>query len=285
MRRILFVALLAAAFSPNELRAQGVECVAPRNSNVAKMLAWFDGPLAFASLGPVQHLPAGAVILGGDLTWVPTPPSSITRTDYCYTPKSEHTGLSQLFPRPRIIVGLGGGLSLEAMYLPPVTVADATPNMGSVALAWARPIGAAARHLDITLRAHATFGQVQGPITCPKDAIQQSNPFGVCWGNAPSKDTYRPNVMGGEVGIASSSSAFRWYGGLGFASLMPRFQVGFTSRNGFVDNTKVRVDLTRVSLFGGLAYAMAKSVDLSAQLYSVPQDATTARAGISWRLR
>jgi hypothetical protein len=45
MRRTLFVALLAASLSPNLLRAQ-VECTAPKNSNVAKMLAWFDGPLS-----------------------------------------------------------------------------------------------------------------------------------------------------------------------------------------------------------------------------------------------
>lgn len=285
MRRSLYAALLGAAFSPIALQAQ-VECVAPKNSNVAKMLAWFGGPLAFAAQGPVQRLPRGAVIIAGDLTWVPTPPASITRTDVCYTPKSEHTGLSPVFPRPRIIVGLGGGISFEAMYLPPVTVADATPNMGSVALAWAAPVGGAARHLDFTLRAHATFGQVQGPITCPKDAIQQSSPSGVCWGARESKDTYRPNVIGGEVGLASSATGpFRWFGGVGVASLMPRFQVGFTFVNGIVDNTKVRVDLTRLSAFGGFGYAMTKAVELTAQVYSVPEDATTARVGLSWRLR
>jgi hypothetical protein len=285
MRRTLFAALLAAVLSPIALLAQ-FECVAPKGSNVAKMLAWFDGPLAFAPQGPVQRLPRGAVVLAGDLTWVPTPGASITRTDVCYTPKSEHTGLSPVFPRPRIIVGLGGGVSFEAMYLPPVTVADATPNMGSVALAWATPVGGAATHLDVTLRAHATFGQVQGPITCPKSAIQQSSPTGVCWGANPSEDTYRPNVIGGEVGLASSAAGpLRWYGGVGFASLMPRFQVGFTFVNNVVDHTKVRVDLTRLSAFGGLAWAMTKSVDLTAQLYSVPEDATTGRLGIAWRLR
>lgn len=100
-----------------------------------------------------------------------------------------------------------------------------------------------------------------------------------------------PNVLRaqGECTAPKNSNVAKmlaWFDGpLAFALLMPRFQVGFTSRNGFVDNTKVRVDLTRVSLFGGLAYAIAKSVDLSAQLYSAPQDATTLRAGISWRLR
>ena len=284
MRRTLLAALFVVSVAPRLAHGQ-FECTAPPGSNVARMLAWFAGPLAFASQGPVQRLNAGSVILAGDLTWVPTPPSSITRTDVCYSQKSEHPGLSQVFPRPRVIIGLGAGLSFEAMYLPPVTVAEATPNLGSVALAWATPVGGEGRHLDFTLRAHATFGQVQGPITCPKNAIQQTDPFGVCWSSTPSKDTYRPNVMGGEAGLASTSSALRWYGGLGFASLMPRFQVGFTSENGIVDNTKIRVDLTRLSAFGGLAYAMTQAVDLSAQVYSVPQDATTVRIGIAWRLR
>jgi hypothetical protein len=288
MRRILFAALLGAAFAPSAVEAQS-ECTVAKNSNEAKMMAWFAGPLAFAPLGPVQRLPRGAVVLGGDLTYVPTPPASVAQSSAaCYSlKKSEHTGLSPVFPRPRIIVGLGAGVTLEAMYLPPVTVADATPNMGSVALAWATPLGGGRTNgLLLTTRVHATFGQVQGPITCPQSALQQSNLGQPCWGSAPSKDTYHPNVAGLELGVATATTgALNWYGGVGYASLMPRFQVGFALQDGNHDLTKLRVDLARASLFGGLGYAVTKSVALTAQVYSVPEDATTARAGLSWRLR
>ena len=249
------------------------------------MLAWFEGPLAFAPAGPARRLERGTVRVGGGLTWLRTPPARIRRTAVCYTPKSERTGLAPVFPRARVILGLGGGLSLEAMYLPPVTIAEATPNLGSVALGWVTPLGGASRHLDLTLRAHATVGQVQGPITCPKSAIQQTNPSGVCWSGRASEDTYRPNSFGAELGVASSAGALRWYGGLGVLSLMPRFQVGFTFANGVVDNTKVHVDLTRVAAFGGVGFAATPALELTAQLYSVPDDATTVRAGLIWRLR
>jgi hypothetical protein len=231
------------------------------------MLAFYSGPFEFSWLGPMKVLPAGSINIGLDVTAVPSPPSSIGIVDVCYTQKSEHTGLSNVLPRPRIAIGLGDGFSLEAMYLPPVTISEATANVGSVALAWTTPLSTSYA-VNLTIRAHATFGEVQGPITCPRSALQQTDPTGVCWGNAPSKDTYRPDVAGAEVGVSSETGVLRWFGGAGLSSVMPRFQVGFTSVNGSTDNTKVHVDLTRFTL-----------------LYSVPQDVTTGRVGLSWRVR
>ena len=283
MRLTLFMAALAALLPPVVLHSQ--DCVPPANSNVARMLAYPEGPMAFASLGAVTALPAGAVTIGGELTWVPSPPASITRVDACHTPKSDHPGLAQLLPRPRLIIGLGNGFSVEGMYLPPITVANATPNMGSVALAWAAPVGDRSLHLDLSARALATFGHVRGSITCPRSALQQSDPAGPCWASTPSEDTYEPNAIGAEVAVGRTLGEIRWYGGLGIASIRPRMTVGFTYLNGATDNTVVHIDLTRVSLFGGLTYAVSRTVALSAQLYSVPQDATTGRVGLSWRLR
>ena len=292
MRRSLFpvCTVVRTAFAvgalglPSALLAQG-ECTAPKSSNVARMLGWFASPLAFSQLGALSRLPSGAVVLGGDLTYVPTPSASITRTDVCYTSKSENTGLAPVLPRPRLTVGLGGGWSAEAMYLPPITVADATPSMGSVAVAWVGERSSMLRGAHLTVRAHATFGSVKGPITCPRSAIQQVSSTSVCWTSRPSEDTYRPNVKGVEVGLAASQQRLAWYGGVGYSSLMPRFQVGYTALNGTLDNTIVRVDLTRVNAFAGVGWQLSKVVELSAQLYSVPADATTGRAGLSWRLR
>lgn len=285
MRRFLLAALTGAAIAPSAVEAQ-TECTVAKNSTEAQMMAWFAGPLAFAALGPVQRLAPGAVVVGGDLTWVPSPPSSVsTSSGACYAlKKAEHTGLAPVFPRPRIIIGLGGGVSVEGMYLPPLTVADATPNLGSVAVAWAGPLGGSG--MLLTARAHATFGQVQGPITCPKSALQQTNLGQPCWGSTPSRDTYHPNVAGLELGVATAARAtLNWYAGAGYSSLMPRFQVGFDLQDGNHDRSKLRVDLSRATLFGGLGYAVSKSVELTAQVYRVPEDATTARAGLRWRLR
>ena len=275
---------LAIITSAPLLLAQG-ECTAPKKSNVARMLGWFASPLTFSQLGALERLPAGAIRVGGDLTYVPTPSASLTHTDVCYSSKSEHTGLASVFPRPRLIMGLGRGWSAEAMYLPPVTVAQATPNMGSVAVAWVGENARALMGAHLTVRAHATFGSVKGPITCPRSAIQQTSATSVCWASKPSEDTYSPNVLGVEAGFAATRSRIAWYGGVGYALLMPRFRVGYTALNGTLDNTLVKVDLTRINAFAGLAYRVTRAVELSAQLYSVPDDATTGRAGFTWRLR
>jgi hypothetical protein len=278
-------AVVLAVLLPIALAGQSPPCTAPKNSNVAKLLAWFGSPLAFSQLGPVDRMPAGTVKIGGDVTYVPPPPAAITHTDVCYAAKSEHTGLSSVFPRPRLVVGLWQGFSVEGMYLPQVTVAEATPNMGSVALAWASPPIGSMNGIQFTVRAHATLGHVKGPITCPRSDIQQTDPAGICWATKPSEDTYSPNVSGVEGGAGASAGRVRWYGGVGYASLMPRFQVGYRAINGTLDSTRVRVDLARVTGVAGLAYAATHSLEFSAQLYSVPEDATTGRVGFLWRLR
>jgi hypothetical protein len=160
---------------------------------------------------------------------------------------------------------------------------DATPNLGSVALGWVKPLTSTS---FVSLRAHATFGKVDGAITCSEDALQQTTATKACYGDKPSKDSYKPNMIGGE-GIYgfSPNPRFTAYVGAGYTSLTPRFQVGFTSLNGAVDDTKVIVDLSRVSAFAGGRYDVARGAAITAELYSVPQDATTFRVGGSLTLR
>ena len=282
MRVRLSIAALLFLAGPQIASAQ---CRPPANSNEAKLLAFYAVPLAFSLEGAGPRLPAGAVILTGELTYVPTAPASISRTNLCYPPKSERSGLANVLPRPRVTVGLGSGFSVELSYLPPVTVIDATPSLGGVAVAWAAPAKYIGGVLDLALRAHATIGYVDGPITCPQSSLQQTSPTQPCYSNTASKDRYAPNVMGGEVIVGSHTSSIGWYAGAGYSSLSPHFQVGYKSLGGFVDNTKVDVTLSRVSAFAGALYTMTRGLDLTAQLYSVPQDATTGRLGINWRVK
>jgi hypothetical protein len=187
-----------------------------------------------------------------------------------------------VLPRPRIAIGLPGGWALEATYLPPVTVADATPNLGSVALSRLTSIGTA----DLLLRVHATAGKVEGAITCPEDEVQQSNIAEPCFGPRASEDTYKPNMFGGEAAVSFVvSPRLTGYAGGGYTSLRPRFQVGFQEGSGFYDDTRIEVDLNRVSLFAGASWAVAPAINLLAELYSVPEDLTTFRLGASYTWR
>ena len=293
MRHRLPLIVLGFVVAPAAIAAQSFTvaqsfftCTVPASSAEGKMLAHFAAPLAFSPLGPGKVLPLGAFVIGGDLTWLPEPSgSTATSSGICGFAKSENTGLSPVLPRPRIAIGLGGGFSIEAMYLPPVTVLDATPNMGSVALAWTHALGAALGTFDLTLRVHDTFGHVDGPITCPRKALQQSAPSQPCYGTVPSDDRYEPNVLGAEAALSTTTGSWSWFGGAGYSKLDPRFKVGFQGTIGARDENRVQMSASRLVLFGGGAYAASRSVDLTAQLYSVPEDATTGRVGIRWRLR
>jgi hypothetical protein len=285
MVRLVVLAMLVSSSSV----AYSQECRPPKDSSESKLLAFFAAPIAFSPAGHAERLDPGAIRLSFDATYVPKPSAEINRSSFCQR-KGESTNLSSVFPRPRIAIGLPGGLFLEGSYLPPVTVMDATPNLGSVALGWSRPLMSATQpgsmNSWITLRAHATFGKVDGSITCAKDALQQTSATQSCYGDTPSDDSYKPNMVGGEAiyGI-SPNTRFSAYLGGGYTSLRPRFQVGFTSLNGGLDNTKVAVDLSRFSAFAGGRYDVGGGAAITGELYSVPQDVTTFRIGGSLALR
>lgn len=281
--RVLSVRVVTPTLLVAAATAAHAQCKVDKTSNEAKLLAYYAAPLVFSPSGSLETMKAGSIRLGFEVTAIPAPADRLRHTSKCFTPKEENSQLSPIFPRPHVAVGLGAGLFIEGMYLPPVTVLDATPNMASVALGYARNLTA---KLGVAVRGHATFGNVKGPITCNKEALQNSNPDAACYGTDQSKDTYKPNIVGADAAIiASLGPKISWYGGAGFASLKPRFTVGFQQLDGFYDHTLVVVDLTRFSLETGAAFLFRKALAVTAEVYSVPQDLTTVRIGGTWLLR
>lgn len=275
--------LVLAAIPAGQSLAQGT-CRPDPENNEAKLLAFFAAPIAFSPGGNVTALGPGKLRIGGELTYVPEPSAEISRSERCYASKTEQTHLSPVFPRPRVAIGLGGGFALEGSYLPPVTVMDATPNLASVALSRLTSIGAA----GLLLRAHATFGKVEGAITCPEESLQTSDVTRPCYGTSKSTDTYKPNMFGAEAAVTfASSERITGYAGAGYTALRPRFQVGFQdARPGVAyDDTRIIVDLDRVALFAGGVMQVSPWIGLLAELYSVPEDVTTFRVGahLVWR--
>lgn len=252
----------------------------------ARLLAYYATPLSFSAAPEVMALTHGQVGIAGDLTLVPSAPSSISKSSgKCGFAKSENSDLAPVFPRPRIAVGLGHDVVAELSYLPPVTVMDATPNMFAVAVSWSPSGVTLPGHTQLHLRAHGTFGGVKGPITCAREALQPGNPQSDCYGSTPSSDTYSPNVRGLEVIASRPVGPVRWYAGAGVNMLQSFLQVDFTKANGFHDGNTVEINLTRVALLGGATWTVRPTIALSAQVYSVPDDATTGRLGIAWRAR
>src|SRR6184192_3269348 len=269
MRRVLLLAVVLG-IAERELATQ---CRVGTDSNEGKLLAFYTAPIVFSmATAPDVMAPAG-IRVGGEGEYIPKPNSAIEQTGACFTQKSEHTSLSPVFGRPRITVGGPFGFALEAAYLPPVTIARATPNLFSFAVSQAHHYAVGpARGTTLMLRVHGTFGNVKGAITCPRSQLQQTSPSSPCYGTNPSKDTFHPDMFGGEVsaGFALGDGGLSFYGGVGANRIDPKFQVGFTDGNGNVDMTQVELQNpeARAALFGGLTAVLGRILDVGAQVYS-----------------
>ncbi len=269
----------------------GAQCKVAANSHEGRLLVFYAVPLALTAATVSPELVPGAVRLGFEAGPVPKPRRELQQTGECFFAKSENTSLSPVFARPRISVGLPGSLLLEASYLPPLKIADARANLGSVAISHSRNLSRLVRPtaVFITVRANATVGTVQGPITCPRRALQTTNPAAPCYGTKPSNDKFEPRMYGGDaiVALQPSGSHLTLYGGIGAQKIYPTFEVGFTDGSGKVDRTRVELlrSPTRMSLTTGVSVPFRSIFDFGAQLYSVPQDVTTLRVSGGMRLR
>jgi hypothetical protein len=287
MRRGLFIGLLLFAVQ-HEATAQ---CRVGTDSNEGKLLAFYTAPIVFSPAIAPEVLSPASIRIGAEGEYIPKPNRAIEQTGACFTQKSEHTSLSPVFGRPRIMVGGPFGFALEAAYLPPVTIARATPNLFSFAVSHAHRFAAGPISTGTTLmlRVHGTFGNVKGAITCPRSQLQQTSSTSPCFGTNPSKDIFHPNMFGGEIaaGFAPGVHGLSFYGGAGVNRIDPHFQVGFTDGNGGVDRTQVELEkpLNRAAVFGGVTAVFRQILDVGAQVYSVPEDATLFRLMGGIRIR
>jgi hypothetical protein len=248
--------------------------------------------LAGLSALPMDESRGIGLWIGAEATAIPTPAASVRTSDRCYgVRKTENTNLSPVLPRPRVLLTLPRGVSVEASYLPPVTVAGATPNLAAAAISWAPALGRRGRW-GIALRAHGTLGHLDGPITCSSSSIQLADAGRPCYGRAPSDDRFTPNLLGAEGAVRwRPSPRLALLAGAGYTRVASRFAVNFvqaqTDQAGrpVVDDTRIEVALNRVPVFAGLAWRARPALELQAQAYSVPQDLTTVRLGALYRLR
>ena len=130
MRRVLLIGVLLFAAQREAIG----QCKVSSSSNEGKLLAFYTAPIVFTMATAPEVLAPATVRIGGELEYLPKPNRAIEQTGACFTQKSEHTSLSPVFGRPRITIGGPFGFALEAAYLPPVTIARATPNLFSFAV-------------------------------------------------------------------------------------------------------------------------------------------------------
>jgi hypothetical protein len=283
--------LLIGAMLFTAQRTATAQCKVNIDSNEGKLLAFYTAPIVFSMAIAPEELRPGTIRIGAEGEYIPKPNRAIEQTGACFTQKSEHTSLSPVFGRPRITIGGPLGFAVEAAYLPPVTIARATPNLASFAVSNAHHFagGPVSNGTTLMLRLHGTFGNVKGAITCPRSQLQQTSPSSPCFGSNPSKDTFHPDMFGGDVavGFAPGTRGISFYGGAGANRIDPHFQVGFTDGAGGVDRTQVELEnpVTRASVFGGVTAVVRQILDIGAQVYSVPEDATLFRLMGGIRIR
>jgi hypothetical protein len=261
------------------------QCIPPTGSNEARLLAFYEAPIVFAPADAPMLLAPGHIALTGEVTGIPTPSKGLQHTDFCYVSKQEGTHLAPVLPRLRVAVGLPFGFAIEGSYEPPVTVDRAQPNFGSVALSYTNQL--TSRFL-VSVEGHGTIGITKGPITCPKEALQLTDPNQPCYGTKASNDTFAPRSAGGDITgaylLPGLDNRLTVYGGTGYTWMSPHFQVGFTSALGATDHTLVEIDLRRASVFGGVDLRVLQSFDVGAQVYSQPADLTTWRLTARYRI-
>jgi hypothetical protein len=274
-------------------------CVVSDTSHEGRLLAFYTAPIAFAPITAPTEMAPGSIRLAGEAAYIPSVDTALQHTGIqtaqdkaapCFNSKSENTDLSHVFPRPRLIIGLPSGFALELSYLPPVTVASATPNLASAALSWTRRLSPATL---LQIRAHGTTGHVSGAITCPASALQTTADTLSCFaatGTVPSDDQFYPTMYGGDaaIGWTSGSGALSAFVGAGLTALQPSLHVHFASTFGgvpFTDTNTVATTTTRGAFTAGAAWHLIPALELGAQLYSVPADLTTFRVSAAYRLR
>jgi hypothetical protein len=286
VRKSLAVIVALAGVAIPAARAQ---CRPGPNSNEAKLLAFYSAPITFSALDAPRRQSAWHLELQGEVSPVPAADPAIEHANECFAASAtQHSRLTRVFARPRLILTLPLGLAVEGSYIPPIKVGDADPNLGSVALSETAPLGGFGPFGSsaLMLRAHSTFGHVRGPITCAETSLQQTDPAAPCFGNRPSNDTFNPTMYGleGVYGVTSRGGRFEFFAGTGVTWLRPRFEVGFTNLDGVLDNTRIEVNLQRWSLLGGATLNLPASFALTTEVYSVPKDVTTWRLAASYRL-
>jgi len=274
-------------------------CILPPDSHEARLLAFYEAPLAFSTAtGPEQHEPF-TVRLGAELAPLPSPGDALTQTGVCYQAKSEHTTLAPVFPRPRVTLWLPLGFAFEASYDPPIPIGQANVDIASFALENTRRIvSLPGIDLAMSLRAQGTTGLIKGPITCPRSSLQLTDSSAACFGTKPSDDAFSPSMFGLETSVGAKllNGRISTYVGGGISWLRPRFDVRFHSAwpgyyyggSGYYSTEPylphLVVDLTRGTVFGGVVWHVTRAFDLNGQVYSVPKDVTTFRFGAGYRI-
>jgi hypothetical protein len=216
---------------------------------------------------PDDHRP-GSWTIGLEVGWIPSL-SEAERTVGFGGVKTEDLNRSSIFVRPRLLIGLPHGISLELGYVPPVDLDGVEPNLAGLAVRRSFWQGASAR---VGGRLIAQYGTFEGDFTCSADEIDRGpNPFN-CEG--PSSDEMTLRSTGLELSAArrlGAAEQFEPYVAVTYTEMDLDFQVD-ARYNGILDRTLLLTDGDALSVSAGLGVDTGERGHLVFELFYSPLD-------------
>jgi hypothetical protein len=218
-------------------------------------------------MGVPERLGRGRIELGFEGGFVPQLSDAQRRVGFDGT-KLEDVNKTRLIGRLRAKVGLPANYSLELAYVPPVSVAGATPNIFGAAVS--RPFALSPRW-QLGLRTYAQAGTLRADITCSRaetaaGADLARNPFGC---ETPSNDVLKQRLVGFEVTAGYGAGSWRPYVGLTLSHMALRFQVD-ARYSGIVDHTLQTTGSSTVSMAAGVGFVPSARWRVVTELFYAP---------------
>jgi hypothetical protein len=265
--------LVATAFLwPTALSAQ-VLLDSTDNLDFDRPEAWamqyFSSVNLMTGFGPPQALPAGAVVVGLEVDWIPSLSEAEQRVGFNGT-KSEDLDRTSVFGRPRVAVGLPGQFALEASYLPPIDISGVEPDLVALALSRRLPT---TRKIDSGLRLTLQRGSFSGDFTCSAREIESGpNEFGC---EVPSDDEMTLETASLELSVArrgAGESSLTPYASLAVTAMDLEFQVR-ADYSGLMDRTRLVASGTTYSMSLGVGRRFGDGWRWAGEVFYSPLDA------------
>ena len=239
----------------------------------------FDDPEAWAmkyfasvslltSLGPIEPIESGAVILGFEGLYVPELDQE-QRTVGFGGFKEEDLNRSAAWGRLRLGLGLPGDFTLTLGWVPPVELDGVQANLVSVSLA--RPL-ISRDSWGLGLRIYGQRGEVDGDFTCEEGGDHvfppgsADNPFGC---EAPSDDTVTLDYVGAQWVAHRRFSGPRSpviYAGIAWSRMDLEFQVR-AQTFGFSDQSRLLADGDTWALTVGGSWTLSESLTVGTEAF------------------
>jgi len=247
-------------------------------SNEAQIMGYYSAALAFTPVGAA----AGRTFEAGlDLDYVPGLSAEDRMTTFAGA-KVENTNFTSVLPRPHLRWRPVDRLLLEAGFVPPVHAFGIVPAMAAAAATF-RFAGRDDR-LAWRARGHYLQGDIEGPITCSDDAVEDPANT-VCFGGEPSDDHFRPQVYGVDFmadGPRLGVDGLAWYALAGYRHETLRFETHFVNIFGRLDDQDLVARLDRASVAFGLTWSGWRGLRVAGEGYYAPDALATIRLGVSW---